>query len=123
MNKNASNNYNFCPDPFSYIKKIPLESLKVKDSSLRRDLILDLSKTEIAERKQGRLVNGIQSAGNLLKRSENSFRMLAGLIIVEIDNYLSSFKNFNRFLPTKIEVIVWKNLFINFNVSSRLNRQ
>ena len=107
LNKNASNNYNFCPDPFSYIKKIPLESLKVKDSSLRRDLIFDLSKTEIAERKQGRLVNGIQSAGNLLKRSENSFKMLAGLIIVEIDNYLSSFKNFNcefiNSFPTKPE--------------------
>ena len=31
-----------------------------------------------------------------------------------------SFKNFNRFLPTKIEVIVWKNLFMNFNVSQML---
>ena len=58
-------------------------------------MIQDLSNTEIGERKQGRLINGIQSAGNLLKRNEKSFRMLAGLIIVEIDNYLSSFKNFN----------------------------
>jgi tetratricopeptide (TPR) repeat protein len=95
LNNETKNNYKFCPDPFSYIKRTPLESLVGKDASFRNDLIQDLNKTEIAERKQGRLINGIQSAGNLLKRDESTFRMLAGLIIVEIDNYLSEFKDFN----------------------------
>lgn len=107
LNKQIKNIYKFCPDPFSYIKKIPLESLRGKEPSLRNDLIKDLSNTEIAERKQGRLINGIQSAGNLLKRNEQSFRMLAGLILVEIDNYLSYFKNLNcefiNSFPTKPE--------------------
>ena len=31
-----------------------------------------------------------------------------------------SFKNFYRFLPIKLELIVWKNLFINFNISQIL---
>ena len=95
LNNKVKNSYKFCPDPFSYIKKITLDSLQGKEPSLRGDLIKDLSNTEIAERKQGRLINGIQSAGNLLKRNEQSFRKLAGLIIVEIDNYLSFFKEFN----------------------------
>jgi predicted 2-oxoglutarate/Fe(II)-dependent dioxygenase YbiX len=95
LNKKIKNGYKFCPEPFSYIKKKPLESLVGKDTSLRDDLIRDLNKTEIAERKQGRLINGIQSAGNLLKRDEQSIRMLAGLVIVEIDNYLTEFGNFD----------------------------
>jgi tetratricopeptide (TPR) repeat protein len=95
LNKKIKNGYKFCPEPFFYIKKKPLESLVGKDTSLRDDLIRDLNKTEIAERKQGRLINGIQSAGNLLKRDEQSIRMLAGLVIVEIDNYLTEFGNFD----------------------------
>ena len=92
LNNKINDSYKFCPDPFSLIRKAPLETLSSKNSSLRIDLINDLKNTEIAERKQGKLINGIQSAGNILKRDEQSFRMLAGLIIVEIDNYLTEFK-------------------------------
>lgn len=95
LNKKAENKYNFCPSPFSYIKKTTLDSLLGESNPLRNNLIKDLNNTQIAERKQGKLINGFQSAGNLLKRSEHSFRTLAGLIIVEIDNYLTEFKRFN----------------------------
>ncbi|OUW06055.1 MAG: hypothetical protein CBD16_00600, partial [Betaproteobacteria bacterium TMED156] len=92
LNNKIEDEYNFCPNPFDFINNISLDSLSGEKSTHRDELIDDLNKTEIAERKQGRLINGIQSAGNLFKRDEKSFRLLAGLILVEIDNYISKFK-------------------------------
>ncbi|HSI24560.1 MAG TPA: tetratricopeptide repeat protein, partial [Methylotenera sp.] len=80
--------YNFCNNglDFVYQNKI-LEA----DGQLLKDLLNDIHTADIAERKQGRLTNGQQSAGNLFKRPEDSFRALAELIKQEFLHYKNKF--------------------------------
>ncbi len=91
INHKRENSYNFCAKPFEFIRKESIEILK-NNSRFKNELLRDLQNSEIGVRKQGRLINGIQSAGNLLKRSENSLKVLAGHILVEVDNYVSAFE-------------------------------
>lgn len=84
--------YNFCKNglDFVYQNKI-LEA----DGQLLKDLLNDIHTADIAERKQGRLTNGQQSAGNLFKRPEASFRTLASLIKQEFLRYKNNFSSAN----------------------------
>lgn len=79
--------YNFCPDPMSFAWHTQLEELTNPDSQLLKDLLEDITHTALAERKQGRLYYGMQSAGNLLKRPEPSFQKLAELVKNKIREY------------------------------------
>lgn len=96
--------YNFCKNglDFVYQNKI-LEA----DGQLLKDLLNDINTADIAERKQGRLTNGQQSAGNLFKRPEQSFRTLAELIKKEFLCYKNKFSTANCELilsfPTELE--------------------
>lgn len=83
--------YNFCKNPLDFVYHKRIDELAVPDSPLMNELLRDITFTEIAERKQGRLHHGIQSAGNLFKRPEASFRKLADLIRREIDAYRERF--------------------------------
>ena len=90
INSNTLDPYNFCKNglDFVYQNKI-LEA----DSALLKNLLNDINTADIAERKQGRLTNGQQSAGNLFKRPEASFRALAELIKQEFLRYKTKFAN------------------------------
>jgi len=92
VNFNETDPYNFCKNglDFVYHKAIPELA---KNSTLLEELLYDIDTAEIAERKQGRLTNGQQSAGNLFKRPEASFRALAELIKKEFLGYQTKFKN------------------------------
>jgi uncharacterized protein (TIGR02466 family) len=92
INSNTPDPYNFCKNglDFVYQNKI-LEA----NSDLLKNLLNDINTAEIAERKQGRLTNGQQSAGNLFKRPEASFRALGELIKQEFLNYKRQFANAN----------------------------
>lgn len=79
--------YGFCKSPLDFVYHGHLDELSVADSPLLRDLMRDIEQTEIAERKQGRLYYGIQSAGNLLKRPEASFQRLAALVRDKLADY------------------------------------
>jgi uncharacterized protein (TIGR02466 family) len=77
----------FCPRPMDFVHHAPLEPLAAPGSALTAALLRDVALAEIAERKQGRLHHGIQSAGHLFRRSEASFGQLAHLIEGAVDDY------------------------------------
>lgn len=90
-NFNEEDPYNFCKNPLDFIYHNSIAPLAAPDSRLLSDLLRDITHTEIAERKQGRLHHGIQSAGNLFKRPEPAFKLLASLIKQEVEAYRKRF--------------------------------
>jgi uncharacterized protein (TIGR02466 family) len=106
-NFGVADEYNHCPDPMKFAWHTRIDELAAPDSRLLRDLLVDITHTEIAERKQGRLYYGIQSAGNLLKRPEPSFQKLAALIRQKIREYRERYADENcgliRSFPAEIE--------------------
>ncbi|HSI43260.1 MAG TPA: tetratricopeptide repeat protein [Methylotenera sp.] len=99
LNFGIENPYNFCKNGFDYVYRQSIPQLAEANSQLLKDLLHDINNTEIAERKQGMLHFGTQSAGNLFKRPEASFRTLAELIKQEFINYK------NRFAGADCELI------------------
>jgi uncharacterized protein (TIGR02466 family) len=99
--------YNFCRNPIDFVYHNNIEALSAENSALLQELLRDINYAEIAERKQGRLHHGIQSAGNLFKRPEESFRTLAALIKNEVVAYRQRFAGANceliKSFPQEIE--------------------
>jgi uncharacterized protein (TIGR02466 family) len=85
------NPYNFCKEPMGYVLHTRIEELAAPASPLLHELLQDIRHLAIAERKQGRLYYGMQSAGNLLLRSEPSFQKLAALIRQKVAEYRQHF--------------------------------
>lgn len=83
--------YNFCPNGMEFVYQNSIPELAEENSALLQEILGDINRAEIAERKQGRLHNGIQSAGNLFKRPEESFRKLAQLVRNEAAKYRQKF--------------------------------
>ena len=83
--------YNFCPNGMEFVYQNSIPELATENSTLLQEILSDINHAEIAERKQGRLHNGIQSAGNLFKRPEESFRKLAQLVRNEAVKYRQKF--------------------------------
>jgi uncharacterized protein (TIGR02466 family) len=81
----------FCPRPMDFVHHARLEPLAAPGSALTAALLHDVALAEIAERKQGRLHHGIQSAGHLFRRPEASFGQLAALIEDAVDDYRRRF--------------------------------
>lgn len=79
--------YNFCTNPMEFAYHTNIPELAEPNSQLLKDLLEDITHTALAERKQGRLYYGMQSAGNLLKRPEPSFQKLAALVKGKILEY------------------------------------
>ena len=102
INTNQQDNYNFCKNGLEFVYQNNMVS-----SSLVAELLNDINHADIAERKQGRLTNGQQSAGNLFKRPEASFRKLAELIKQEFVRYKQQFAEADCMLiktfPTECE--------------------
>ena len=93
-NFEVENDYNFCPDPMSFVFHTEIKELK-GDSDLRDALLKEIRSADVSEKMQGRLVNGVQSAGNLLKRPEPVFRELALLVEDAVDRYRKNFAGSN----------------------------
>lgn len=91
INFGIDNPYNFCKNGFDYVYQRSIPELSQPDSPLLQDLLRDINHAEIAERKQGMLHYGTQSAGNLFKRPEASFLQLAELIKREFLLYKQKF--------------------------------
>lgn len=90
-NFGVEDSYNFCKNPLAFVYHNHIAALDAADSELLQQLLRDIAFAEIAERKQGRLHHGVQSAGNLFKRAESSFRRLAALVQHEIEAYRRHF--------------------------------
>ena len=99
INFGVENPYNYCKNGFDFVYQQSISQLAEPDSQLLKDLLHDINNTEIAERKQGMLHFGTQSAGNLFKRPEASFRALAALIKQEFIHYK------NRYADADCELI------------------
>lgn len=90
-NFGQADGYGFCRAPLDFVHHGRLAPLAEPGSALVAELLRDIEHAEIAERKQGRLHHGIQSAGNLFRRPEPAFRRLADLIAAEIAVYRQRF--------------------------------
>ncbi len=93
INFGIENTYNFCKNAFDFVYQKSLPALAMPNSTLLADLLHDINNNEIAERKQGRLHYGTQSAGNLFKRPEASFQALANLIKQAFVDYKQTYSN------------------------------
>lgn len=91
--------YRFCKEPMDYVVHTRIDELAKPESPLLKELLHDIQHLAIAERKQGRLYYGMQSAGNLLQRSESSYQKLAALIRRHIKEYQK------RFAGSRYEII------------------
>jgi len=107
LNFRQDNPYRFCPSPMDYVLHTQIAELAGPDSPLLRELLDDIKTIAIAERKQGRLYYGIQSAGNLLQRSEPSLQKLAALIRAKVKAYRQHFAGSDdeiiRLFPKQLE--------------------
>lgn len=101
------NPYRFCRSPMDFVQHTHIAELSDSGNPLLQELLHDIKSLQIAERKQGRLYYGIQSAGNLLQRSEPSFRKLAELILAKVRAYQKHFSACDdaliRLFPKQLE--------------------
>jgi uncharacterized protein (TIGR02466 family) len=106
-NFEVPNDYHFCKQPMDYVLHTRIEELAAPESPLLHALLQDIRHLAIAERKQGRLYYGMQSAGNLLLRSEPSFQKLAALLRQKVSEYRQHFaasrEEIIRAFPRRIE--------------------
>lgn len=106
INHGEADPYQFCPDGLSFVYHRSLPELAA-GSPLLAELLQDIAQAEIAERKQARLTNGKQSAGNLFKRPESSFRALGEIVKREFRLYQEQFQQADCALithfPTALE--------------------
>ena len=93
INFNEPDPYNFCKNAFEFVYQKAIPELAEANSALLKALLHDINNADIAERVQGMLYNGKQSAGNLFKRPEASFRALAELIKREFIHYKNQFSS------------------------------
>lgn len=91
LNHEEPDPYQFCPDGLEFVYHRSIPELAA-GSPLLTELLENIAKTDIAERKQARLTNGMQSAGNLFKRPEAAFRTLGELVKREFLLYQQHFR-------------------------------
>lgn len=83
--------YNFCRNGFDFVYQHAIPELAAPGSPLLAQLLDDIQNIEIEARAQAMIINGKQSAGNLFKRPEDSFRTLGELVRREFLNYKQKF--------------------------------
>jgi tetratricopeptide (TPR) repeat protein len=105
-NFGTENDYNFCKQPLDFVFHTEIPELK-GDSELLKQLLQDIESCDAEEKSQGRLHNGVQSSGNLFKRSEASFRKLAECVTQAVERYRQTFAGQNcqfvKAFPKKTE--------------------
>ncbi len=99
LNHGEHDPYQFCPDGLQFVYHAPIPEL-APGSPLLQTLLETIQAADIAERKQARLTNGKQSAGNLFKRPEPAFRALAELVKRAFADYRQRFQSANCTLIT-----------------------
>ncbi|MDP3745245.1 MAG: tetratricopeptide repeat protein [Methylotenera sp.] len=90
-NFGVEDTYNFCKNSFDFVYQNSIKELAEPNSQFLKDLLNDIDNTAIEVRAQGMIINGKQSAGNLFKRPEASFRKLGELVKQEFINYKNRF--------------------------------
>ena len=91
VNFGTEDQYNFCKNGFDFVYQKSIPELANPNSQFLKDLLNDIDNTAIEVRAQGMIINGKQSAGNLFKRPEASFRKLGEIVKQEFLNYKNKF--------------------------------
>ena len=91
VNFGVEDHYNFCKNGFDFVYQKSIPELAEPNSQFLKDLLNDIENTAIEVRAQGMIINGKQSAGNLFKRPEASFRKLGDIVKQEFINYKNKF--------------------------------
>ena len=91
INFDIENAYNFCKSGFDFVHKNAIPELAEPNSPLLSELLYDIENVSIETRAQAMVINGKQSAGNLFKRPETSFKKLGELVQREFINYKNKF--------------------------------
>jgi uncharacterized protein (TIGR02466 family) len=99
LNFKEEDPYNFCKHGLDFVYHRAIPEL-AENSDLLHSLLHDIHHADIAERKQARLTNGKQSAGNLFKRPEASFKALSELIKRAFVDYRNHYANHDYALIT-----------------------
>jgi tetratricopeptide (TPR) repeat protein len=94
-NFGVEDHYNFCKNGFDFVYQKSIPELAEPNSQFLSDLLNDIENTAIEVRAQGMIINGKQSAGNLFKRPEASFRRLGEIVKQEFLNYKNRFAGAN----------------------------
>jgi len=106
-NFGVDDNYNFCKNGFDFVYQNSIQELAEPNSQFLKDLLNDIDNTAIEVRAQGMIINGKQSAGNLFKRPEASFRKLGELVKQEFIKYKNRFAGANceliKSFPNELE--------------------
>ncbi|MCZ6831726.1 MAG: tetratricopeptide repeat protein [Gammaproteobacteria bacterium] len=93
INCGKADEYNFCPQPLSHVYHRRLQELSATHSPLRLALLATIAEVDMSQRHQGRLHQGVQSAGNLFLRDEAPLQELAGVIREHFVAYQEHFRD------------------------------
>ena len=103
--------YPFCKEPFGFIKKFNLYDHKDFNDNLINRFLEDVGNSNISQRGQSLLKNGLQTSGNLFLLEHESVKHMVGIIESKLAEYRSFYQNRNDGLvknwPKKYRLFGW----------------
>jgi len=101
----------FCSDPLSYVVKTDLNALYDFKTIFVETARVVLSDNSMSYKAQGRLTNGVQTAGNIFTQGKVPKTEIENIIHAEIEKYRIQFKDseegFIKNWPTSYEIRGW----------------
>ncbi len=110
--KNSTyDNYNFCSEPFRFIKKENLIQNNVIDDDLINDLMRDINSANTSQKAQGLIINGLQTSGNLFLLNFSSVKKIEEIIEKKIKLYREEFSDSGegiiKYWPKNFNIYGW----------------
>ena len=110
--KNATyDNYNFCSEPFKFIKKENLIQNNLIDNDLVNDLIRDINNSNTSQKAQALIINGLQTSGNLFSLNYSSVKKIKEIIEKKIKLYREEFSDSGegiiKYWPKNFDIYGW----------------
>jgi len=103
--------YPFCKEPFGFIKKFNLYDHKDFNDNLINRFLEDVDNSNITQRGQSLLKNGLQTSGNLFLLEHESVKQMVEIIESKLAEYRSFYENRNVGLvkswPKKYRLFGW----------------
>ncbi len=110
--KNSTyDSYNFCSEPFKYIKKENLIQNNVIDDDLINDLMRDINNANTSQKAQALIINGLQTSGNLFLLNFSSVKKIKEIIEKKIKLYREEFSDSGegviKYWPKDFDIYGW----------------
>lgn len=101
----------FCDDPLKYIYKTNLAERYDFENVFVKKIKSILDAPNVSYKSQNLLINGVQTAGDILKKDNNFMKEIKKIIFLEVENYLANFKDgeegFIKNWPDSYEISAW----------------